>query len=619
MAVRRPLVLANGDVTELPSSDYLFGTREKLSAARTYYVRTDGNDSNTGLANTSAAAFLTMQKAVDTAAGLDLGTYDVTIRATGTFNETIFLRRLNTAGGRVNVRGDATNMTGFVLSPSTGSCVNTGNGFTGQYDFSYMKFAGLGGGIRGTAGGGGTITFSNVDWGQMNSEHIAAPQGCLVMATGPYQISGGAYAHAAAYDSAQLRIQNVTVTIINAPTFVAGFALGTRGGVILITGTTFTGSALGKKFDANQGGGILTFSGVNYLPGDTPGSVVSPGWYDQLSSDGILDRNRIINGKCEVANAVTSFANQTIGTGGVPVEMFVFIGSGSSAAQVTVSQQVDAPYGFRNSIRLLVTTAQPSTGTTDTSGIQTRIEGYNVSDLVGQTFTLSFWVKSPRVGTHSVGLYNSGFDRSYVAPYTVNAANTWEQKQIVVEGGLPSSGTWDFANGMGLAVRWNTTCGTQYQTSSSNTWVSGLYLGAPGQVNCLDTVNNIFALTGMQLRKGAGTLPYDHTPYVQELIQCRRYYQEYWGTSNGAFSFAGRGSPGGGNGIFFGMSLPVEMRVPPTATIVGTFVTGNCSQPVINAVSKNFISMVGNAATAGDAYYASQSSSVGFTLNARLQ
>ena len=78
--------------TSLDAVKTWLGSRDKLTANRTYYVRADGSDSNTGLANTAAGAFLTIQKAINVVSGLDLGVYSVAISiGAGTFSENLVL------------------------------------------------------------------------------------------------------------------------------------------------------------------------------------------------------------------------------------------------------------------------------------------------------------------------------------------------------------------------------------------------------------------------------------------------------------------------------------------------------------------------------------------------
>lgn len=63
------IAAATGAVT-FPNTTIVSG-RDLLTTNRTYYVRTDGSNSNNGLANTSGGAFLTIQKAIDTVLKLD--------------------------------------------------------------------------------------------------------------------------------------------------------------------------------------------------------------------------------------------------------------------------------------------------------------------------------------------------------------------------------------------------------------------------------------------------------------------------------------------------------------------------------------------------------------------
>ena len=97
------------------------GGREVLTAARNYYVATTGLDSNDGLA--VGTPFLTIQKAIDVAAGLDTGIYNVTINvADGTYSTvgTALTLKTITGAGVVSIVGNATTPTNCIISVTSG-------------------------------------------------------------------------------------------------------------------------------------------------------------------------------------------------------------------------------------------------------------------------------------------------------------------------------------------------------------------------------------------------------------------------------------------------------------------------------------------------------------------
>jgi hypothetical protein len=104
--------IAYSSLSGLPS------VREKLTADRTYYVRTDGNDSNTGLADTAGGAFLTIQKAVDVVkSAIDTAGFTVTIQlqaATHTLGAQLKFESYNF--GSLRIQGDSASPGSYIIA-----------------------------------------------------------------------------------------------------------------------------------------------------------------------------------------------------------------------------------------------------------------------------------------------------------------------------------------------------------------------------------------------------------------------------------------------------------------------------------------------------------------------
>jgi hypothetical protein len=229
-----------------------------------------------------------------------------------------------------------------------------------------------------------------------------------------------------------------------------------------------------------------------------------------------------------------------------------------SAQQVT-----DAPTGFQNSLRVTVTTAATSIGTSAVGIVEQRIEGFNTADLAfgtssASTITFSFWVKSSLTGNFSGSLRNSAGNRSYPFSYAINAANTWEQKSVTIPG--ETTGTWVTNNGIGMRVTFAIGSGSN-RLGTANAWAASSLDGVTGSTALVSTLNATWQITGVQLEKGSTATSVDYRPYGTELALCHRY------------SYVTEGSVGNGGVAISStephihITYPVIMRATPTVSL----------------------------------------------------
>lgn len=255
-------------------------SREVLSSNRTYYVRTDGSDSNNGLANTSGGAFLTVQKAIDVIyATLDLGGKDVTVQvADGTYTGAVLADGPFIGKGSVTINGNNSTPTNVVFSTTSSSCVTAQNGaFISCTNFKVTTTTS---GVGLLASKKGHVNFSGIDFGTCATHQIRSDDFGSVTATGNYTISGGAATHFNSVSGA-IRIQLRTVTLSNTPAFYIAFCQTLISGLATVNGNTYSGTgATGVRYDITTNGVVYTAGGgANYFPGNAAGTTATGGQY----------------------------------------------------------------------------------------------------------------------------------------------------------------------------------------------------------------------------------------------------------------------------------------------------------------------------------------------------
>jgi hypothetical protein len=294
--------------------------------------------------------------------------------------------------------------------------------------------------------------------------------------------------------------------------------------------------------------------------------------------DGALsNRNLIINGAMQVAQRGTSATGVTSDGYRTCDRWKVDVGSSDTGAW-TVSQASDGPEGFSKSMKVECTTAK-----TDISAdwrlvnIQQRFEGQNMTQTKfgtanAESLTVSFWVKSNKLGTYTMELANENASYRLSNTFSVNGSGVWEKKTVTVAGdtthGFSSDNTPSLYLIFFLAASPNLSSGSLNTTWSNST--TGRVSGS--NVNLADTVGNYFQITGVQLEVGDTATPFENRSFGDELQRCMRYYYRRTSVgSNGSYYRYVTGfhsSTSSAEGV---LEMPVEMRATPSLSSSGTF------------------------------------------------
>jgi hypothetical protein len=301
-------------------------------------------------------------------------------------------------------------------------------------------------------------------------------------------------------------------------------------------------------------------------------------------------KNRIINGAMLIdqRNAGAAVTNVTSA-----YVLDRWKAGGSTDGAITVQQTSTAPDGFTKSMKLLVATADTSIGASQYYQFFQPIEGYNVADLMfgtatAKTITVSFWVQSSKTGTYCATITNGASNRLCPVNFTINSANTWEQKSFTVTG--DTTGTWATDNTGGLILIVNLALGSNFNAGTSGTWGTTQY-GTSSQVNWLDTASATFYITGVQLEVGSSATGFEYRLYNQELLACQRYFEAVQGTTSIPAAF---GQCISTTQMISTVPFQTRKRATPTFSTTGTWITltagasGAGGSPSLSAATQSF-------------------------------
>lgn len=245
--------------------------REVLTANRTYYVRTDGSDSNTGLVDSAGGAFLTIQKAIGTLYAIDLNGYNVTISLGTSVGGAISASGRFIGKGTITINGADSTAANHVL---TSVYCSSGSALT----FSHVQFTNPSWRALEVYSGAVVKLSTGCDFGAASNAQITVDgAGSQLYIAETYTISGGGTRHYNVNNNGYAVKEagaSYTITVSGTPAFSGQFAYTEAGGIISLYNTTFSGAATGQRHYVGMLSSINTFGGgASFFPGNSAGTV----------------------------------------------------------------------------------------------------------------------------------------------------------------------------------------------------------------------------------------------------------------------------------------------------------------------------------------------------------
>lgn len=260
------------------------GIRETLTAARTYYVRSDGNNANDGLTNSAGGAKLTIAGALSAAYSIDAKGQNVTINiAAGTWTENISVDSLIPGLNRLYFVGAGENSTIIGANSGTALLINVPI----RYQIQNLTLGAVGGGnsvgLWGRYGSVGYLTGGNVGFNGLTARAIGIDTGANVESTsGEIRLRGNTPSVFYFVSGASATLTaGCTVKTMTPITCSGGFAaLLSASATIVPTFDLTAGAVTGPRYSVSRCGALtVNGAGANFLPGSTAGTVDAVSYY----------------------------------------------------------------------------------------------------------------------------------------------------------------------------------------------------------------------------------------------------------------------------------------------------------------------------------------------------